>query len=154
MLIIAALVALVVLGAGAWLIFSPSSAPPDAAEVVQRLEDRGLPVGEVETYNAENDPNKLLGRPGQYTGKATFKDTGLEPDSITEEFDVQNGGSAEVFETEEDAGRREEYLNAISESAPMFAEYTYREDRVLLRLSHSLTPGQAEEYEDALRGSL
>lgn len=108
-------------------------------------------MGKVETYNAENDPNELLGRPGQYTSKATFKDAKLKSDPIAGELNVQDGGSVEVFEAEEEAVKREEYLKAISESAPMFAEYSYREDLVLLRLSHSLTPEQAKEYEKALQ---
>lgn len=31
------------------------------------------------------------------------------------------------------------------------AEYSYREGTVLLRLSHHLTPGEAAEYENALK---
>lgn len=147
-MIIAALVALGALVSVAGLSLWMLSTSPDATEVVQRLEDQGLPIGAVETYYAENDdPNELLGLPGQYTSKAFFKDTRLEPALIT----VQSGGSVEVFETEEDAIRRDEYLRALSEAVPMFAEYRYRDDRVLLRLSLRLTPEQAEEYETALQ---
>lgn len=150
-MIIVGLVALAVLVSVAWMTIPTVSTTPDATEVVQRLEDQGLPIGGVETYNAENDPNELLGRPGQYTSKANFKDARLEPEPFSEGFDIRNGGSVEVFETEEEAKRREEYLRTISETVSMFAEYSYRDDRVLLRLSRRLTPEQAEEYETALQ---
>ena len=147
-MIVAALIALGALVTAGLSLWMWTTSPPDATEVVHRLKDQGLPIGEVETYNAENDdPNELLGIPGQYTSKAFFKDTRLEPALIT----VQSGGSVEVFVTEEDAIRRDEYLRALSEAAPMFAEYRYRDDRVLLRLSLHLTPEQAEEYEIALQ---
>ncbi len=150
-MMIAGLVALVIIASVAWMSIPTLSTPPDATEVVQRLENEGLPIGGVETYNAENDPNELLGRPGQYTSKANFKDTRLESEPFSEGFNIRNGGSVEVFETEEEAKRREEYLRTISEATSMFAEYSYRDDRVLLRLSRRLTPEKAEEYETALQ---
>ncbi len=52
------------------LVIGCGGGPPPSPEVVVReLEARGVPVGEVEVYNEDNDPNKLLGRPGQYVGK-------------------------------------------------------------------------------------
>lgn len=135
-----------------WAAISLTSATiPDASEAVQGLEEKGLPIGEVETYNAGDDPNELLGRPGQYTSKSIFNDTRLDPDPISADFDVQNGGSVEVFENKGDAIRREEYLKGITRAVGPFAEYSYREGVVLLRLSHSLTPEQAKEYEAALK---
>jgi hypothetical protein len=43
-------------------------------EVITALRHAGLPIGAVRYYKARSDPNKLLGRPFQYTGKATFRD--------------------------------------------------------------------------------
>lgn len=146
-----ALVALVVLAAMALLAVPLLSESPDATEVSQRLKDRGMPIGETKAYTAENDPNELLGRPGQYTSKIMFKDTRLNPDPIASEFDVQNGGSIEVFENEDDAIKRAEYLEAVTQSFSPFNEYAYREGTVLLRLSHRLTPDQAAQYEAALK---
>jgi hypothetical protein len=70
---------------------------------------------------------------------------------MAKEFDVQNGGSIEVFENEDDAIARAEYLEEVTKAFAPFAEYSYREGTVLLRLSHRLTPDQATEYEDALK---
>lgn len=146
------LILLVLIVVLALVVSSLFSDPPDAAEVVQELRDESLPIGEIETYTAENDPNELLGRPGQYTGKVTFKDTRLPPDELAgEEFDVANGGSVETFDNEDDAARRQEYLETGTQGIPAFAEYTYREGTVLLRVAGRLTPDQAAEYEEALQ---
>ena len=152
---VAALAALAVVLAIVGLAMSALSKPQDATEVVQGLEDEGMPIGESKAYTAENDPNELLGRPGQYTSKVIFKDTRLKPHPIASEFDVQNGGSVEVFENKDDAVRRQEYLEVVTEGlGGPFSEYAYRQGTVLLRLSPRLTPEQAEEYEAALQAAL
>ncbi|MDQ3864926.1 MAG: hypothetical protein M3317_15775 [Actinomycetota bacterium] len=149
-----ALAALVVVMALVGFLVSSLFAPDDASGVVQALKDEGMPIGESKAYTAENDPNELLGRPGQYTSKAMFKDTRLGADPIASEWDVQNGGSVEVFENGDDAIKRREYLEALAKNSGSFNEYAYREGTVLLRLSHCLTPQQAGEYEAALRRAL
>src|SRR6266480_581810 len=61
---------------------SPTPTPvPQAAhtgqsadQILQGLKAKGLPIGAVTTYTAASDPNHLLGRPGQYTDKVSFKD--------------------------------------------------------------------------------
>ncbi len=145
MVLLGALAALVVVVALVGWANSGASRPDNATEVVQALENEGMPIGESKTYTAENDPNELLGRPGQYTSKVIFKDTRLKPDPIASEFDVQNGDSVEVFENEDDAIRRQKYLEAITKGFSPFNEYAYREGTVLLRISHRLTPEQADE---------
>ncbi len=123
--------------------------PPSAANTVQRLKSQGVPISKVETYTEENDPNKLQGRPGQYVGKANFRDRRAEDDGL-DGLDVSEGGSVEVFESEGDAEERENYVKAIGETGGPFAEYDYRRGRVLLRVAGNLTPRQAREYETAL----
>jgi hypothetical protein len=134
--------------------FSSFGAPQTAKEVLQGLKDEGMPIGKSEAYNAENDPNKLLGRPNQYTSKVNFKDTRLKPDPIAGKFDVPNGGSIEVFEDQDDAIARKKYLEGLGKSFSPMAEYSYREGTVLLRVSNRLTPKQAAEYQEALKSIL
>jgi len=127
--------------------------PPNAEAVIERLQAAGLTIGKVIVYTEETDPNDLLGRPGQYTSKAAFTDTRVDESDLvaTPKWDVARGGSVEVFETEEDAQRRSDYIQAILKEAPMLGpEYGYVAGPVLLRLSHHLTPEQAREYEQAL----
>jgi hypothetical protein len=153
MLLLTGAVALVAVGGSDLSISSISSfgAPRTADEVLQALKDKGLPIGESEAYTAKNDPNELLGRPNQYSSKVNFKDTRLKTDLIARGFDVQNGGSIEVFENQEDAIARKKYLETVQKGFSPFSEYSYREGNVLLRLSHRLTPEQAAEYKEALK---
>lgn len=119
-----------------------------AEEVVLALKDAGLPIGEHIAYDEESDPNDLMGRPDQYIGKANFADTRLDTST---DFDLQGGGSVEVFGNEDDAEKREEYVKSVTGASSLFTEYSFREGSILLRLASELTPAQAEEYEAALK---
>lgn len=119
------------------------------AEVVRALRQAGLPVGIARVYTPSTDPNKLLGRPGQYTGKANFRDRRIR--SGAGSIDPEDGGSVETFANKPDASRRYRYLSAIAKSSPLFAEWDYLEGTVVLRLSSDLTPAQAKQYEHAFR---
>lgn len=123
--------------------------PPSARSVVQGLKSDGLPVGKVVVFNASSDPNDLLGRPNQYIGKAVFRDRRAEDDQLAE-LNASEGGTVEVFDDEEAARARFEYVEAIGKSGGPFAEYDYIDGRVVLRVSADLTPSQAAEYEAAL----
>ncbi len=127
-----------------------SGDPPNAEGVALKLKGQGLPIRSIQTYTEENDPNKLQGRPGQYVGKANFRDRRAEDDGASD-LDVSEGGSVEVFASEDEAEKRTAYVEAIGQSGVgPFAEYDYRRGRVLLRVAGGLTPKQAREYEAAL----
>src|SRR5215218_5699616 len=113
-LLLGAVIAMVnVADSGSQLSLPSLSGPQSADEVLQALKDEELPIGESVAYTAKNDPNDLLGRPNQYTSKVTFEDTRLKPDPMADKFDVQNGGSIEVFENQDDAITRKEYIESI-----------------------------------------
>lgn len=116
-------------------------------QVITALRHAGLPIAGVRYFNPASDPNKLLGRPGQYTGKANFRDRRISGRG----FDVDNGGSVETFANKGDASLRYRYVHAISTASSLFAEYNYVEGTVVLRISHQLTPRQAKAYERAFR---
>jgi hypothetical protein len=128
---------------------SPATAQPplDANAVVDKLSTAGLPIGDRMTYTAANDTNQLLGRPGQYVSKTSFRDTRITDQSA--DVSLDDGGSVETFATADDAKRRFDYIDGISKS-PLFAEYHWLRGTTLLRVSHKLTPDQAKEYETAL----
>lgn len=119
---------------------------PSAAVVVRRLRAAGIPIGHVTVYDAANDPNKLLGRPGQYVSKAQFADRRADG----QPGEVSAGGSVETFASSDDSARRDKYVKAIAKSSALFAEYDYRRGAVLLRVSSRLTPSQASRYAAAL----
>lgn len=121
----------------------------DAAGVAKALAEAGLPARLSVTFDESTDPNKLLGRPGGYTSKAAFVDSRVDA-PWAEKGDVLLGGSVEVFPTSEAAQRRAEYVKTLAESSPIFAEYTYVQGPVVLRVSKELAPKDAAEYEAAL----
>lgn len=106
------------------------------------------------TVTAANDPNHLLGRPGQYTSKVTFTDSRIKASDVegTEKGDVDRGGAIEAFASPSDAKARATYIQAIAKSLPAVAEYDYLHGTVLVRVSHYLTPAQAAEYKTATDG--
>jgi hypothetical protein len=102
------------------------------------------------TVTAANDPNHLLGRPHQYTSAIKFKDSRVKGDVVaSDQYDVAWGGGIEVFATNDDAKARAKYIQAVTKSMPMWAEYDYVHGPVLIRVSHYLTSAQAAEYNTA-----
>jgi hypothetical protein len=125
---------------------TPKPAPKTAEQFVQALKDVGMSIGDVKVYTAESDD--LLGRPGQYTSKADFKDTRIGADKLTGIINqsVSPGGSIEVFASADDLKARIKLIETITKSLSV-PEYDYQHDVVLLRVSGILTPDQAKEYE-------
>lgn len=104
-----------------------------------------------QTVTAANDGNHLLGRPHQYTSAVKFKDSRVKGDDIvaSDKYDVSWGGGIEVFDSKADAEARAKYIQAVTKNLPMFGEYDYVHGKVLVRVSHYLTPAQAKEYDKA-----
>ena len=122
--------------------------------VIEHLRANQIPIGEVEVFTAENDPNTRLGRPGQYTGKANFHDTRFQMVKLTDSEFMNfrhSGGTVEIFATEEDLAARTTALDtALAQIPTAPPEYRYSQGTVLLRLGHVLTPEQAQQYDAAL----
>lgn len=126
---------------------APAAAPPVATptpgtvtgdSLAAALGASGLPVVAVQVWTAETDVNKLLGRPGQYTGKVSWTDSRLTAPA---------GGTVEVFSDAPAMDAWFTYTDTLSKN-PLLSQYIYRNDARLLimRLSHELTPDQAAEY--------
>lgn len=116
-----------------------------AEDIVNSLKEKNENIGKVVVYTAETDTNNLLGKPNQYISKVNFADN-----RISQEFVDENdakGGTIEVFTNKEDMKKRKEYIEQISSSASMFAQYIYSKGNALLRIEKDLTPEQAKEYE-------
>jgi ABC-type transporter MlaC component len=124
--------------------------PATAEQVVAQIAHVILTVKPGLTYTSETDPNKLLGRPGQYTSKATFTDSRITPGFLDEPDSVGRGGSVEVFPDEQAAQNRSKYVQAVTAGLPAAVEYDYTAGPVLVRVGKALTPAQAGEYQKAL----
>jgi hypothetical protein len=114
--------------------------------IVDALSASDLPITNLEVFDAETDPNSLLGRPGQYTVKVSWED-GRLTDSI------DPGGTIEVFPDVESMQRRADYIEQIGQEASMLLQWVFTDERTgaVLRVSSDLTPDQAAEYEAWLK---
>ncbi|MEV5786958.1 hypothetical protein AB0L42_39115 [Streptomyces sp. NPDC052287] len=126
----------------------------DAAGAFSQLSSKTSTAKLSGTVTAENDPNKLLGRPNQYTSKITFTDSQVSADDVTgtDRGDVSRGGAIEAFGTPADATARAKYIQAVTKGMPALSEYDYVHGTVVVRVSHFLTPKQAAAYESAANG--
>ena len=70
--------------------------------------------------------------------------------TCTDELDISCGAKIEVFDDEDAAKQRYEYITTIvKETGGLLTEYDYLDGTVLLRVSGELKPSQAEEYKSA-----
>lgn len=119
-----------------------------AEDILKEIKEKNTNIGDYIVYTEENDSNNLLGRPNQYTSKVTFEDIRLEQfDKDSDDYEPV-GGTIEVFNNSKDMQKRKDYIESITSSISAFAEYSYSNDYVLLRLNSELTPSQAREYEN------
>lgn len=114
---------------------SPASVA-DAAGVAQALKQAGLPVTGLVAVTAATDRDHLLGKPGSYTSKVTFRDarhsgTGLDTENVIE-----------VFATVPDAMRRGEQLTQNADAATR----DMIQGRAYLRLAPAILPAEADGY--------
>lgn len=157
--IVIALIAavLAVAGCAGNLDASPPGVPAATAHltaehVVTELVKRIPTVKPGVVFTAETDPNRLLGRPTGYLSKASFTDSRIPAGEVTgtSEGAVERGGSVEVFADEQGAQRRMRFIQQIASGLPAAVEYDYTAGPVLVRVSKTLTPAQASEYQKAL----
>ena len=147
---LAALAAAVLLTATACS--SSSSSSLTAEQVTQKLAEKIPTVSLTKTYNAQDDPNHLLGRPNGYLTKTAFADSRIPADQLPEDkTQTEHGGGVEVFPDAAGAKARMDRIQEIAKSlGGMINEYDYVKGGVLVRVSKLLTPDQAKEYETAL----
>jgi len=127
---------------------APSAKLETAEDYANALKDAGLPIGKIEVWTAETDPNAKLGRPNEYTSKIDFEDTTLEK-SDTEYL---TGGTIEVFATKDNCQSRYEYLEQFTDPSLGVIglnQYMYKGDTVILRVSYDVVPDEAAKYETA-----
>lgn len=114
-----------------------------ASDVLDYLKANSENIGEYIEYTEETDTNNLLGRPNQYISKINAQDLRIEQKEGSDPVGV----SIEVFNNNEDAVARKDYITSLGQQMSFLVEYDYVNDYILLRVNNSLTPTQAEEYE-------
>ena len=131
---------------------------PSEAFVIERL--RGIDgVGEIAALTEETDNNGLLGKAGTYYAKIDFASPWIkDPYSIysgksVAENSTDGGGSVEVFETEELAQKRNDYLGAFD--GGMFASGSHKVlGTLIVRTPDELTASQQKKLEADIIASL
>lgn len=118
-----------------------------ASDAVAALEKAGIKVIDVHVFTEQDDSNRLLGRPGQYTSKISFFDA-RHPRSADGGDEGEN--TIEVFATAEDARRRYDYVDGITKNLPMLMQYQVLKGRLLARFDKVLLPSEVKQYEAAL----
>lgn len=120
-----------------------------ADTIITALKAAKIPVASVTMHTAENDGNRLLGRPFQYYSKVNWHDSRLPKPKDLNDIDADDGGSIEIFPNEDGAHRRAHYLSEIWKSFPP-NQYLFTRGPILLRVSTSLTATQAQEYKKVI----
>ena len=120
----------------------PAQTPLTAGDLATAFASAGLKVENLNVLSAETDDNRLLGRPGQYTGKVFFFDArhprGADPS--------EGENTIEVFASPEDAKARRDYIDGITKGVAMLAQYQILRGKVLVRFDKVLLPAEVEQY--------
>lgn len=119
--------------------------PLTAEQIIAKMQESITTIDKVISYNEETDVNERLGRPNQYISKVNFSDSRIEQYDIEED---PTGGTIEVFQNNEDAQARYDYIEKVASNLSFTQQYMYLQDNVLMRIDFDLTPSQAEEYEN------
>ena len=125
---------------------------PSEEFVISRLKD----IEGITNYAAvteENDPNELLHKAGGYNAAIVFEYDKVDPsepygDTLVEKG-VDAGGTIEVFETAEEAEKRENYISAFDGSALRPGSHKVL-GSIVIRISDYLTATQQKELEELL----
>lgn len=119
-----------------------------ANNILQQFQGANFPVEEIIDYTEENDPNKLLGQPGQYIEKINFSDFNFPYSGFGLE-----GISIEIFNNEKDCENRRAYLKEIAEEYD-YTEYHYYHKNALLRLNGEMPSEYAQQYASAFQNAI
>jgi hypothetical protein len=122
---------------------------PDTAGSIAKAMRRDLTadVTAVKVWTEENDPNSLMGRPGQYTSSATLVDRRTHR---TATDGVDAGATVEMFASRDDAERRAEYVESFN-GGILGTQYATVYGFALLRVTGELPPAANRAYVRAFR---
>lgn len=122
---------------------TPTVSPLLGDAVAAAVRASGQPINDLVVYTAETDPNKLLGRPGQYIAKVSWK----VPPIVAA---TRDDATIEIFADAASMQARYAYIDGIIKSSPLFLQWMYRNEArlAILRLPKELTPDQAKAWED------
>lgn len=131
---------------------------PSEAFIIERIKDIDTITGYA-GVTEDNDPNGNLNKPGGYTSTVYFASSQIKEevrawlDGTIIENGTAGGGAIEVYATEEDAKKREEYLATFDGSVMASGSHTIV-GTVLVRTSDELTASQQKALEKQIIDNL
>ncbi|MGT2801012.1 choline binding protein A [Streptococcus satellite phage Javan292] len=129
---------------------------PSQAFIEERLKEVDT-VTEVQSVTEANDPNGKLNKQGGYTASVYFADNQVNipvdgADIVAKGNDV--GGNIEVYNTTEDAEKRNTYLSAFDGQGFLDPGSHYVYGSIIIRTSRHLTASQQKELTDKIYNKL
>ncbi len=120
----------------------------DVKDAIESIEH----ISSIEIVTEENDPNGNLGKDGGYTGALFFLYDLVENDNEESalEAGTSGGGSIEVYETVEDAEKRDAYLEKFDGLGILSSGSHTVLGTIVIRTSKELTASQQQALEDAI----
>lgn len=109
------------------------------AEVISAFRAAKMPLNQLEFFNAASDPDKKLGQPNQYSGKAVWQTT-EKMHHFVEQFDD---------EADLQAARAE--LEKTNKTGTSNADFIYAHKNILVRIDHAMVPETAAKFEQILK---
>ena len=125
---------------------------PTPEFVKQRLAD--IPnIRTVQIVTEENDPEGLLNQPGGYVNAIYFT-SDLVPAKSQQGGSVKSGGAIEIYETEEDANKRNEELSTL-DGTGMFSGASHSVlGTMVIRISDKMAASRIKKMEKDIYDSL
>ena len=129
---------------------------PNETYVIQCLQN--VPnVKDISAVTEDNDPNGQLNKAGGYTAQVCFSSDLIDQSSIDGNTVIEKGtdcgGSIEVYKTEEEANKRNDYLGAFDGGIFASGSHTVYGTKII-RTSDKLTASQQKQLENDILNSL
>lgn len=126
---------------------------PSEDFIVTRLKDVDL-VKNIELVTEDNDPNNNLNKPQGYTADAYFSSTLINGGNTSGksiiDYGTNAGGSIEVYETVENAIKRNEYLSNFDGPGLLNPGSHSVLGTIVIRTSSQLTASQQKDLENKI----
>lgn len=105
-------------------------------DVVKAFQTARMPLNQLDFYNAATDPDKMLGKPNQYTEKVVWQTKETMKHAV------------ETFANDADVQARKKVLEADKKFS---GDFIYTHKNVLLRINKEMVPETAAKFEQILK---
>ena len=110
-------------------------------------------IKDVRIVTQDDDPEGLLNQPGGYINAVYFT-SDLVPSKVEKGEGVETGGAIEIYETEEDANKRNEELSTL-DGTGMFSGASHSVlGTLVIRISDKMAPSRIKKMEMDIHDSL